>query len=1434
MRGVTHTFEHCDKLISDILSLQVKYGNVLEDFTKEGDVLNDVIKIRHGRNPTLSEYSTKGSVFIRQATSADNESKFSRMWADIIYMNKKNVDADVIIKYDDRINELIDFDDKDPLWCDLYSNWFDPEYDGEANADSEQIRTQILPKFRCASKEYYKSRLHEQIQKSDNTRLAESNQNSQRKAPVLGSSNKGKSAGSKPLLEHMGSRDRSIYLPYDLMPTGKSVRKLSRYLIDRMNMELNPNYPTHPIMLMYLTICFLKTRRSNYFSYGIRYLELYMTRLPVEDAEYHMPFEFRSNGEFVSIHYHSHVTFRFKFILNSLSNLYMNESIHNFDSEYTDLMDELTLYMLYDVNERGKTLKRLFSIINLYYGMNCKPPNSDNDFKAYISPDTIYNDRHIHPSYPTQTFVDSWMLQDVAYVPVVDCSMCLVTNADRGVFTKEVRDELKLSFDEMHKNGLDKLVKHCVDKLLYRRPHAGIISDLIFVRMIINSGGYAHTHKILDFDQIDKNYKLNELNMQKDTYTKTYEWLGNRMRRIGKAQTLRLIDASKYHSDIEFKNRLSRYTTARNSGLPPIDVSIHSIRKNKSNHGHIKRAKFASKNAFLMLRGRDALDLLNVNKSDVNLLTKVRANLIRPSHGAVYSNKEMNTICREYGISNIGSRSTTAFRDVRAIFNNATTAHFAQAALIHPHIEETTYKPTVKPGGIFIGTDYGSCIATQFMDGTTDLVAPAVMSSANGQNVSVLSDCSQWDQTFNSADSMEFYYGVQEAISERFSLFKDRAYMYQGSQGVNLHQLASWFNDYHRFRWFKAEYAGELKVYKTNFMWSGRLDTFFLNCVQNECYNKEIDSRIVRELRIKGFKFLTIAGDDVAAVLDAEKWNARMTELLKDIVVDTYTSGGKVINRIKSAVVARGGEYAKIYWYFGMVFRDPSIQMFESEKIQRTSTQIEYLRGYAQKLFEYQRRAKTSMRQSSLFSRFILGLSYYLDTMVVEGSRKIKIRYVPPVQACYIPTFIEGGLGFSLSGLTLNESLFIRKHLNDYIFEASNTLSRMKSVMVSDVANTILNMYLNEEQLNTLKVDTMNTKGLRIEYESNDPEITNVDFLRGLDHRRNELDPIRVKASNDAISKLKNSADVSINKKMTYSFSSYTNFYDSVSSMVVDRSATSQALSYNVSRMLSYRDGEVSFQKSAGRKSFSSMLKLYKPFTFTLVNPTYKRNQSNVQQSYRYVSVPNEGIQFEQMFGSRYGKASLNRLKGFQHKIRKFIKDVQLPMTEIEVIKTITDSGVLNSSNVGDLLTDVLTAISGDRDASYALAMDISTNDTSWSEEIASVNIIGTILENIHINDDTVDARVTVRCDSVLPLQFLRMIKYSAFVYLLQEMIYTGNFSASVDVGTTIAMADLIRSIKPFKNFFSYADGISSFEELMVSSNLGAVFGNHFIDDMSL
>lgn len=587
-------------------------------------------------------------------------------------------------------------------------------------------------------------------------------------------------------------------------------------------------------------------------------------------------------------------------------------------------------------------------------------------------------------------------------------------------------------------------------RLLSRRLHQKIINDIIFIRLLINSGGYAHTHKILDFDQIDDNYKANEEYVNSSAYNEVAPWMAKEMRRIGYNQTKRLLAAGKYSTGEVFRNSLHKYVTSKSSGLPPIDVTVNI-------KGEELKTKFASKAAFLMLHGKEAIDVSIINKSNPELPSLIKKDVEEKIFKSNCSREEENRICREYGISKIGSRSTVAFRDIRAIFINPMVSHLVQAALIYPHIEETTRRPSCQPKSVLIDEDYGSCIATMYMDGSTDLIANSIMSSSSGNYVSILSDCSQWDQTFVSMDSIQFYTGVRDALSDSPHLLKNEIYMYDRSMGLGLVQLADWFNEFHEKRYYLADYAGEVRLFSTNFMWSGRLDTFFLNCIQNHCVNKRINDVLTEVHRLPPFGFLSIAGDDVAAVIPATDWNSSKTTIVKEVVIKAYTSTNHKINSKKSAVTARSGEYAKIYWYAGMMFRDPSIQLFEAEKSQKSTTRVEYVRGYSQKLFEYLRRAKTNMRIGSTYCRLLLSLTYFLDARVKSG--RGRIRYIPPYQSIICPTFVKGGLGFTVTGISINESLFIRVYLSKWIEPSLPFLALIKVDVDNDLADLLFEYY---------------------------------------------------------------------------------------------------------------------------------------------------------------------------------------------------------------------------------------------------------------------------------------------------------------------------------------------------------------------------------------
>nr|WPV63645.1 MAG: RNA-dependent RNA polymerase [Jingmen bat reovirus 1] len=1395
-----HELHH--NLLREISTLVLNGGlKPNERFKRESKVAENIIKFRNANGILVDEYASKGLIISRKSNFDENEERFSNIWKAIIYINNKDVDY---TKYDEQLQGLVDMDSDDPIWYELKSKIKHINKDNE-----EEVRTQILPAFRLCDYEYYKERF-----------------NNSREFGNIKRMNTGKKTNFIRLPEFQGlDNDYEIELPYALNFKGYRLTKLSRFLKERINAELNPYYATHPLSLLYVTILYIKALHPSYVSFGIRYLELYMNKYSLPGVEYHYPFEFRSDGDFVSIQFHSHAVFRFKYILNFLVNILMYEEVHKFDESYMEIADLSMIEILEDVNAKGKKLKSAFNMFNLYYGMSCKHPSNYNRFDQEINSlridknDILMEDSHLHPKYPLFGLLDSYDLHDVAYQIKDDCTGCSITSADKGTFTIEVAESLKESINKMVEEGFTSIAKHSIKKLLCRRPSEKIINDVLFIRILMNSGGFAHTHKIMDFDQINDNFELNEKYMQPKNYVKTSHFMAEEMRNIGRRQTKRLINEGKYPTGVGFRNSIQKHVTSKSSGLPPIDVKV-------TIDGEIKKTKFNSKSAYIMLRGYEALDLSTVNVSNEDFFNDVKKDITETKFKDQLTKQEENAIYREYGISKIGSRSTVAFRDVRAIFITPFTSHLAQAALIYPHIIETTHRPANKPRSIFINEDYGSCIATMYMDGSTDLIAPAVMASASGDYVSLLSDCSQWDQTFVSMDSMNFYKGVEEAFFEARAICENEIYMYNKSKGMSLMDIAEWFNDLQRKRLYVAEYAGELKVYNTNFMWSGRLDTFFLNCIQNQCCNREISRRLKEENDMNGFGFLTIAGDDVAATMKADNWSAKKTTALKEVTVDVYTSTNHKINIKKSAVSSRSGEYAKLYWYYGMMFRDPSIQMFESEKNQKTVTRVEFLRGYSQKMFEFIRRAKTSMNISSTFCRLILAVSYSLDIMPNgkdRHERRVKIRYVPPYQSVVCPTFVKGGLGFTVTGLTINESLFIRKHLDDWMELALPYLSVMKSEIDNKLASTLFEYYSGVGKNGKSK---KYNKDITIEYDTNDPEVVGADFAKGLSYRRLALDKTRVNTSNQAIKTL-NESGITLSQNMVYSTSGDTSFLDSLKTMIISKDDVNQSLEANMSEIFKiYSEDKVRFNDIPKIK-YASLLKLYEGFTFTTArvdNPNGFKNAS-----IRYVSVPTEGMMLEKHFGAKTGKESISSLKGFQLKIRRFIKDCQLPYTENQVISAIVDAGIFSADNIQSALYNCLLAISGMSDESYNIASSINEQDVNWSSEIISVNVVGTVLENLNISEDIIDSYINIRKTN-LPKPFTKMIKYSAFILMLQEWIWFNDRTIVMDVGITQDINNILRTIRPFTEKKRMTN-LETVEHNVIFYNIPTVFGNGFVND---
>lgn len=412
--------------------------DIMKYFELESEVAHEMLRIRNGAGCLFDEYSSKGMVYERASSFDENEARFVNIWEGIIQINNQYVTQNERNKYDDTIKTIVEQDDKDPMWYELKSLLKDKHPD-----TVEEIRTQVLPKFRLNSHAFYEKRFFNArmvgISKRDN---------------VNGKDKKDKDRNKEKKMtefERSDSLDFDLRLPHDLVSKGYKLHRASQYLKTRIQHELDPYYTAHPLMMLYLTIAFTKARKPTYFSYGIRYLEIYMEKYAIKGIKYHYPFEFRSDGGFVSVQYHSHAVFRFKYVLNSLGNLLMNEVTHGYEPEYMDVANQALLTILSDVNTKGREMKSAFNMFNLYYGMSCKKPSRSDEFGLLRSEcdlkeeDILYEDEHMHPRYPTFSLLNGYELSDVAYLAKLDCECCDITKADRGTFTIEVRNALKES-----------------------------------------------------------------------------------------------------------------------------------------------------------------------------------------------------------------------------------------------------------------------------------------------------------------------------------------------------------------------------------------------------------------------------------------------------------------------------------------------------------------------------------------------------------------------------------------------------------------------------------------------------------------------------------------------------------------------------------------------------------------------------------------------------------------------------------------------------------------------------------------------------------------------------------------------------------------------------------------------------------------------------
>ncbi|URQ09143.1 RNA-dependent RNA polymerase [Halyomorpha halys reo-like associated virus 1] len=527
-------------------------------------------------------------------------------------------------------------------------------------------------------------------------------------------------------------------------------------------------------------------------------------------------------------------------------------------------------------------------------------------------------------------------------------------------------------------------------------------------------------------------------------------------------------------------------------------------------------------------------------------------------------------------------------------------------------------------------------------------------------------------------------------------------------------------------------------------MRSGQKDTFYTNTNQNS----EISKRICDNIAHYSNQKITIldgklAGDDSATIFKKSSGDFLPQEVkaIGEIFVDEYLKANHIINIDKTLVSCRSGEMAKIYWHYGMVFRDPYVQALESEKESKADTRIDQLRGITQKAHEVIRRSFGSSKINAVISRMRVALSYSILTTVEKYSKHKKdnsnrksAKFYMPYLAVVAPTGLKGGLGHTITGLLPNEVL-IYSSLNIDEIDAANFI--IDSADFSDeklisetIQSSVLDKVLNKDSPLTkeLSFKSRMLDNATIEYTSNDPTLKNIDFVNGLKYRLNLRDSNSVGLSNTAYEKLR-SVGVAMPLKYLYNNMPYSSFRNALEAL---RPAESQRrILYNKMQ------GVLSIKK--GKLDLLSRYEVYKSFNFSLIRLRKDEQHVYAQRHIRYISASSEASKLERMYGSRSGRFGPVSLKGSNILLQRFLIRNGIPFTESDVYGLIKHAYTvmdLSNTTIIDMISNILVAISGTLLGVDEVAKSIAMDQSRWEDENVLSSIIATPLENLYLSVD--------------------------------------------------------------------------------------------------
>nr|WJJ55410.1 MAG: hypothetical protein [Valmbacken virus] len=1294
--------------------------NPCEQFSIERDLYHEILSLRNGSPATNNDYNDNGYIFTGASDPLANETNFSNMYKTIIAINELNVDIEIITKYDDKLNELLDKIENDVMW----------------NAVTvENLLASPTPSCRIASLEYMRTRLRTLISNNGRTAVKE-----------------------LPAYEGLNEfNDVEVSIPNDFFIQNAKIVSAHKVLNFRLTEELNPHYITHPSESLLIAIIANKAVGPTFFSYGLRLFHLLFERIQDDTfTYYHMPVEFRSDGAYVTSQYHTYIVMWLRITLNHLTLTLNYYHSHKYSKDMMKVHEEAILFLMTNPFENGKKYKKCITPINLYYGMDIKPPKHEDTASI-----------HLHPWY-NLTNADLQAKPSV-FNDQVDCTgVCLNMKSqkfDKACYTQGVREYIKDGFTMMKEYGLEVLSKFITDNLIYVMYNERIIHNVIWMRLPLSYTGYARSHKITDvIPPLIENVEHNISHRETNDYKAIASGIIQRLFMCGKTQTERLISQGAYPDSHSFRASISTYMTTKSSGTAPIEMSF-TIRDLKTKDVKVIRQRSTSKAGRAMCSGSDSFDMSNVEPRYFNIHDYYKSRGPDDRKRIEESGLDATDIAN-MRLMTIGTRATTATRDIRGIYIISAPLHIALCAVAKPHVDDTSqYDSSRTSNDLFNTSDnYGASILTQFQDGSLDAYAPFVMATADRRKIIVAADCSAWDQHCQS-DFIEAWFSGMKAAFDAHPVGATETYMFKDAKGLTLGQICVEIINYIKRGIYSMAYGDNIRIVETNFMLSGLLVTFLLNSLINsEITYTMLPTFIEQKLTIY---FLLIAGDDIAMVFDADDVNAASIEELRNAVVKHYTDAGHKINPNKSVISNRNIEMAKIYAQHGFVFNDPYMQGNESEKNTKDDSRLTALRGLVHKQFDLFRRSSSNTRYTCTMLRLTAGLAYHLkivDSRVAERLRlsraqrkmsnkdvvNIKVKYYPPYAAVILPSAVSGGLGCSWTGTSLNEVVYLQEQMYDSfrnsipIVDALDFSSKeifsmafLKKVIPPSYQHLIPSTRRNADvEVQDVKVTSMSRSDGPLSIDA------------GLKFRLSMLQPTKVDLAHNADTRLREQG-IEIADTMKYSNAPYMDMIQFADTLKRSASANADDSYYNIKKIFT-DTWDLAFKPDCNITLYK-FYPLYQAVTWDMT--FYDKSVKHYHNAaVRKPIAPDTYKECERLYKPRSGKSIRINLMGLNKALTQFTSITGAHVTPEAIMAEMLRHNMFSDVNADDRMTALLTSISGDADTSARTVRQLSSESHTWADMMMASSINATLLETLDIRPSNLNALIMSRIPNFPPV----------------------------------------------------------------------------------